>query len=280
MRAAVLGSPIAHSLSPALHRAAYSAAGLDWRYDRIDVTEARFADFLAELADDWAGLSLTMPLKVAALAAAAWVDPQTRLIGAANTLVCPQAPGRGARTAGLAAYNTDVFGIEQALARAGATRITHGAVLGAGATARSALAALANLGAGKVTVYARRPEAAAELLPLGRSLAVDVRISPWGDAAQAPGAGEGDVTVSTVPAGAADSLADAITTASAFDQRGPLLDVVYHPWPTALASVWPGDVVNGLEMLVWQAVAQVRLMAGIEPDLSAMRAAVGLPPLQ
>lgn len=280
MRAAVLGSPIAHSLSPALHRAAYSAAGLDWHYDRIDVTEAQFTHFLAGLADDCAGLSLTMPLKVAALAAAAWVDPQTRLIGAANTLVCPTAPGRGARAGGLAAYNTDVFGIEQALARAVATRVTRGAVWGAGATARSALAALANLGAGEVTVYARRPEAAAELLPLGRSLGVEVGIAPWSDAAHVAGAGAGDVTVSTVPAGAADTLADAIKSTPTSDTRGPLLDVVYHPWPTALASVWPGEVVNGLEMLVWQAVAQVRLMAGIEPDVTAMRAAVGLPPLQ
>lgn len=277
MRAAVLGSPIAHSLSPALHRAAYAAAGLNWTYDRIEVTAGQLASFVAELDHTWAGLSLTMPLKDEALTLAAWVDPQTRLIGAANTLVCPHAPGSGARPPGLAAYNTDVFGIEQALLGAGVAGVLHGRILGAGATARSALAALANLGARDVTVYARRPDAATGLVPLGRALGVPVRIAPWAEAAESAEAGLGEVTVATVPAGAADALAGALAAASQLP-RGPLLDVVYSPWPTALAAAWPGPVISGLEMLVWQAVAQVRLFTGLAPDVEAMRAAVGLAP--
>ena len=281
MRAAVLGSPIEHSLSPALHRAAYAAAGLSWRYDRIELRDAQLSDFLATLTDDWAGLSLTMPLKVAAVELADWVDPQAQLLGVANTLVCPHAPGRGARAEGLAAYNTDVFGIERALTSAGIHEVRRGVVLGAGATARSALAALANIGAEHVTVVARRPTVAADLVALGQALGVSVQIAPWSEVADTwPGsawpADELAVTVSTVPAGAADEVAGAL---SGYPQppRGALLDVVYHPWPTALAAAWPGQVINGLEMLVWQAVAQVRLMAGIEPEVAAMRAAVGLP---
>ncbi|MEZ0068699.1 shikimate dehydrogenase [Streptacidiphilus sp. MAP12-20] len=267
-RAAVLGSPITHSLSPALHRAAFAALGLaeEWRYDRFEVDEAALPRFLRELdveGEGWAGLSLTMPLKRAVIPLLDEVSPVALGVDAVNTVVF-HADGR--RTGD----NTDVPGLVAALRERGVERVRSAAVLGAGATASSALAALARVCDGPVLAFVRGPERAAQMREVGNRLGVDVVPEEWDRAAEAFGA---ELVISTTPVGATDFLADAVP-----EQPGTLFDVLYHPWPTALASAWQkrdGVVLGGLDLLVHQAVLQSRLFTGL-PDadvVAAMRSA-------
>ncbi len=259
-RAAVLGSPIAHSLSPALHRAAYRELGLDWSYDAVDVTIDQFPTVLSELqADhDVAGLSITMPLKGVALAAADVVSNVARKTNAANTLIM--------RGGVLEADNTDPEGIVWALTRGGARDVgTSAGIIGAGATARSSLAALAQLGISDVHVTARRPDAVAELSKVARTFDITVTAHQWREGAQVLTC---PVVISTTPQGVADGFANQLPGSPRV-----LLDVVYSPWPTALAATWRdagGTVVSGLEMLVGQAGRQVELMTGQRAPLDAM----------
>jgi shikimate dehydrogenase len=263
-RAAVLGKPVTHSLSPVIHRAGYAAAGLTgWSYAAIECAEPELADLLAGLGPDWAGLSLTMPLKRAALAVAGRVDPLAATLGAANTLV------RGAG-GGWRAENTDAPGLVAALGAvpAGAAMV----VLGAGGTARAALAAAARIGAGTVTVVARRPEAAAaDLDPVAAGLGVPLRHARWPAPELVAAAG---VVVSTVPAGAADRLAPLVR----WRAGTVLLDALYHPWPTPLAAAAAAGgvrVVSGLELLLAQAVGQFERFTGVVPaPVEAMRTAL------
>jgi shikimate dehydrogenase len=261
-RAAVLGMPIAHSLSPVLHQAAYAALGLSaWRYDRFAVDEAGLAGFVDGLGPEWVGLSLTMPLKRAALEVAAEVDPTAAAIGAANTLV------RG--DAGWRAANTDVTGIVATLRESGVERVGRGLVLGAGGTAQAALAALARLGETAPTVVVRDPARAGSLRATAARLGVTPRVVGGFPDAPLPPA---DVVVATMPAGAADALARA-----AWDPATVVLDVVYAPWPTALAAAASAAgcrVAGGLEVLLHQAVEQVALMTGRPGPTAAMRAAL------
>lgn len=269
-KAAVLGSPIQHSLSPVLHRAAYSALGLDWEYTAIEVDAESFDDFFhaVRLDPQWAGFSVTMPCKVAALNAADQVSDIARRTAAANTLIF----GRD----GVSADNTDPIGIKYALAQAGVTDASgkQAAILGAGATARSALAALSELGVGEVLLTARRPEAVEELFDYATEFELRARDIPWRDRDAALDA---DLVLSVLPAGVADPLALAVP-----EQPAVLLDVVYADWPTRLAEAWQicgGTVAGGLEMLVGQAARQVELMTGqpapIDAMLAAGRAALG-----
>lgn len=256
MRAAVLGSPIAHSLSPVLHRAAYAELGLDWSYDSYDVTETDLPGFLAGLDASWAGLSLTMPLKRAVIPLLDWVSPLARQVHAVNTVVL----GRGRRLGA----NTDVPGMVAALRERGVFGAASATVVGGGATATSALAALADLGVREAAVVVRRPEAVGELLDAAARLGVRPDVRPWAEAAD-PSSGllARDLVVSTVPGDAAAGLAAALPIAPR-----TLFDVVYHPWPTALGAAWQrsgGLVVGGLDLLVHQAVLQVALMTGQEP---------------
>lgn len=266
-RAAVLGSPIAHSLSPVLHRAAYAALGLDWSYDAVEVDEAGLPGFLASLDASWVGLSLTMPLKQAVLPLLTSVSPLASLVGAANTVVLGDDGSR-------AGENTDVPGMVTALRSVGvATSPPVATVIGGGATARSAVAALAELGVGRVEAYLRRPSAGDELVELGDRLRIPVVVLSL--ASIGPSALEVPIVVSTVPGGAADDLAGLVPPV----RPGVLLDVAYSPWPTGLAAAWleaGGPVASGHDLLLWQAVDQVRLMTGLEPPVEAMRAA--LPP--
>ncbi|MFL6064751.1 MAG: shikimate dehydrogenase [Friedmanniella sp.] len=246
-RCAVLGSPIAHSLSPALHRAAYRVLGLDWRYDLVEVDEAGLPGFVAGCDASWRGLSLTMPLKAAALELGD-VDPLARQAAAANTLIFE---ADGSRRL----YNTDVAGLVWALRRAGVDALDRVTILGAGATARSSLLSVARLGASRVTVLARTPAKAEPLVALGASLGVDVLVTPW--AAPLPAA---DALLSTAVAGAADHLA-----AAAAASAPVVFDAIYHPWPTVLAAAAEAAgcrLVNGLDLLVGQALLQLELMTG------------------
>jgi shikimate dehydrogenase len=260
-RAAVLGSPIAHSLSPALHRAAYAGLGLDWTYEAVDVTEAGLPAFLAALDGTWAGLSLTMPLKEAVIGLLAEVDDTALAVRAVNTVLPGPEGWRGT--------NTDIPGITDALLRAGApARPSSATVLGGGATARSVVAALALMGVDEVCVCARRREAAHEVADLARLLGIGhaaaAGLEPDVDLIRA------DVVASTLPGDAGAGWARLAPQA-----QGALLDASYHPWPTPLAAAWGSDVVaSGRDMLLWQAVGQVRLMTGLEPSVELMAAAL------
>ena len=259
-RAAVLGSPISHSLSPALHRAAYADLGLDWTYDTFDVTEEQLPAFLDGLDSSWAGLSLTMPLKECVIPLMSEVDEDALAIASVNTVLpCP---------GGWRGTNTDIHGIVQSLREAGVAEGPRTAtVLGAGATARSAIAALARLGIDEVTVCARRSEPADELAALATRFGLHATTAALDPGPQPMLA---DIVISTLPGTAAAPWAVAAPLAS-----GTLLDASYHPWPSALAGAWGGAAVaSGRDMLLWQAVEQVRLMTGREPSVDSMRAAL------
>jgi len=265
-RAAVLGSPIAHSLSPVLHRAAYAELGLTgWSYDRFEVDEEGIGPFLEKLAaggEDWAGLSLTMPLKRAVIPLLDEVSATAASVEAVNTVVFT---GDGRRHGD----NTDIPGMLAALRERGVGSVPSAAVLGAGATASSALAALARICTGEVTAYVRSRARAEEMRGWGERLGVTVVTADWADA---PRALTAPLVIATTPAGATDALAQAVP-----ERPGTLFDVLYEPWPTPLAAAWTargGAVVGGLDLLVHQAVLQVELMTGRTPaPLAAMRAA-------
>jgi shikimate dehydrogenase len=245
-RCAVLGFPIDHSLSPVLHRAAYAALGLDWSYDRFALTAEQLPGFVAGLDRSWRGLSVTMPLKEAVLALGE-VDAVARRARAGNTLIL-DGPRRRV-------YNTDVPGLVWAVRRATAAALPRVVLLGSGATARSALLAVPELGAATVTVVARNPAKAQALVALGQELDLAVAVRPW--TADLPAA---DLVVSTVTAGAADGLAPAVAASA------PLVfDIVYAPWPTVLAETVQragGTALGGLDLLVGQALRQIELMTG------------------
>jgi shikimate dehydrogenase len=273
----VLGSPIAHSLSPALHTAAYAALGLDgWTYTAIECDEAGLPRLLAScdsagLGDGppqappggrWAGLSLTMPLKRAVLPLLDRTEPLATQVGGANTVVFAGGQRHG--------YNTDVPGMVAALAEAGVTAPAGATILGAGATACAALAALRAIGLAAVVVQVRDQARAGDLLAAARRLDLAVELRPFGSQVR-----DGDLLISTVPAGAADFFAE-----RAIDPRArpsAVLDVVYNPWPTPLASAAAQSrivVVSGLDLLLHQAARQVELMTGLHPaPLAPMRAA-------
>jgi shikimate dehydrogenase len=265
--AAVLGSPIAHSLSPALHQAAYDALGLtDWTYSAVECDEVALPATLRRLdAEGLAGVALTMPLKRAVLSLLGRSDRLVADVGAANTVLF------GGQAGEWWGANTDVPGMVSALRRGGveAPR-SKVCVLGGGATATSALAAMRQLGVAASVVVARRPNATSDLVAAAGRLGVAVDVLPWDDADGVLRAS--DLVVSTTPAGATDRLASVVTPRAG----AVLFDVVYSPWPTALAAAWErgnGAVVSGLELLVEQAALQVTLMTGQEPPVDLMRAA-------
>jgi shikimate dehydrogenase len=258
----VLGSPIGHSLSPVMHRAAYAELGLtDWDYQAYEVDDDQLAAFVAACDGTWRGLSLTMPLKFAAMGLGE-VDEVAALAGAANTLIFePQ---------GRRVYNTDVGGLIWALKSAGdqpgVDRIESATVLGAGATSRSALVSLAELGARRVTMVARTPAKAERLRTLAEALHVELTVRAWGT--EIPRA---DVLLSTVTAGGADPVAD-----EAAASADVIFDAIYEGWPTALATAAERAgkrVVNGLDLLAGQGALQVQLMTGKDVDPKLLLAA-------
>jgi len=271
-RLAVWGDPIDHSRSPDLHGAAYRLLGLDWEYGRRRVDESGFDEALDGLDASWRGLSLTMPLKERAFARADVLDDDARLTGAANTLLLGE---------GRHGFNTDVGGLVSALEAAGLGSSRRARVLGGGATARSAMVSLLRLGVTDVEVVTRRREQADDLIAFGERLRIRIGSAPL-DSESRPD--RVDLTVSTLP-GTVVLPGSAATTLAV--QGGALFSAAYAPWPTALAEAWTAatgaTVVTGLEMLLHQAVRQVRIFLHGTPEqtlpdeagvLAAMRAAV------
>jgi shikimate dehydrogenase len=260
MRAAVIGRPVSHSLSPVLHRAAYAALGLtDWTYDALDLGAEDLPVLLAGLGDEWRGFSVTMPCKQAAVDAADEVAPLPRLLHAANTLLRIDAGWR--------AENTDVTGVGMALRLAGVEDVDSAVIIGAGGTAAAAAVALSSLGAQHVEVSVREPSRAGDVTRVLEVLGVPVEVTRLSETALgAP------LVVSTVPVGAQSDLVSLPWRA-----EHTVLDVLYAPWPTPLAQrvrEVGGAVVDGLEVLFWQATEQVELMTGRPAPIEAMRAAL------
>ncbi len=259
MKAAVLGHPITHSLSPTLHNAGYAALGLEHDYVAIDIQEHEFMDFLGTLDSQWMGLSLTMPLKEIVLSATDQISDEARLAQSANTLIIGQQ---------LVATNTDIQGIVQAFAEVDVVHVDTMAIIGSGATARSAVVAAGHLGVDELSIIARNQNSAKQCWQIAQDLGITARVMAPDDAdfswAQA--------TVNTTPAFAMDTYANSIP-----EVAGPLLDVVYSPWPTALARRWDelgGRICPGYLMLLHQAAAQFALMTEKEAPLEAMRTAL------
>ena len=262
-RAAVLGSPIAHSRSPQLHLAAYRALGLpDWTYERIECDADQLPGVVRSFGPEWVGVSVTMPGKFAALRFADEHTARAALVGSANTLV---------RTAtGWRADNTDVDGVTGALSTVvTGSAIGSAAVIGSGGTAPAAVVALAGLGADDVAIVSRSRDRAAPLLDLATRVGVPARWVEVGTSLT-----DVAVVVSTIPADAAAQYADTVATVPV------LLDAIYDPWPTPLAEAVTaagGQVVSGLQMLLHQAFAQVQQFTGRPAPKEAMSAALGGP---
>lgn len=256
----VLGDPIAHSLSPVLHRAGYLAVGLDWTYDAHQVASGGLPEFLGGVDTAWRGLSLTMPLKREAVPLVDSITERARRAGAVNTLVL-DVDDAGRRT--VHGDNTDIPGAVSAVRERSDAALRTATILGGGATATSTGLALAELGVTHVDLLVRTPERAAEtvevLTSAGTGLSVQVRgledeVAP------------GDVVVSTVPAAAqSPALVERLAPAAV------LFDVIYDPWPTPLARASEGTVVSGLDLLVHQAAVQFTLFTGVPAPLDAMR---------
>lgn len=259
MRCAVLGSPIDHSLSPVMHRAAYAELGLDWTYEPVEVRAGALAEFLGALGDDVRGLSVTAPLKHEAAVAAHHRSEVVELLGVANTLV--REDDR------LSADNTDVPGAVSALAEHGISGVTSARILGGGATAASLAYALSGIGLQHLDLVVRDPDRAADTLAIARGVGLDVTVS----ALDASPSSRVDLVVSTVPVDAVADRADVWVAGAR-----ALFDVVYDPWPTALASAAGSagiPVVSGLDLLAHQAALQVVAMTGDVVEPGVLRAA-------
>jgi shikimate dehydrogenase len=251
-------------LSPALHTAAYLAAGLEWSYTAIECDAEGLPALLDRIRSEpgWRGLSLTMPLKTAAVPLVDEVSDDVRAIGALNTIVVSDV---------LRGHNTDIGGVTGALREVGVEAPRQPVVLGAGGTARAALTALRRLGAESVTVVLRDVIRGVGLVEVGERVGLDVRLAPWTDVRGA--LSEVDVVISTTPSGATDGLASA---GAGWPDGVPLVDVLYDPWPTVLASYAESrgsSVAGGLSVLVHQAAEQFELMCGVHAPVDDMRKA-------
>ena len=259
MHAAVLGSPISHSLSPILHRAAYAELGLQYDYRAIHITTETFTQFMETIDSSWIGLSLTMPLKEVAFEVANEVSAVAVLARAINTLLI------GAVIQG---DNTDVLGIVHAVREMTSLDLNRAVIFGSGATARSSIVAASQLGVTDIQAVARNHTALSECRTIAYKLGMNFEDVSIADATF----DTHTLTINTTPGGVADAIADAV-----IDPLGPVLDVVYHPWPSALAKRWQLAeciAIPGYLMLLHQAAKQVELMTGQEAPLHAMRSAL------
>ncbi len=243
IQAAVLGHPIGHSLSPTLHKCAYEVLGWDWDYTAIEVKSGDLAQFISANRKNFRGLSLTMPLKEEALMIADSLDPLVKRINAANTLIFEDNE--------ISAYSTDVSGFVQALAKAEVVIPNEITILGGGATARSAIAALDSRGR-TITVYSRSASRAAQLI--NSAISATVEVKDWDEAQSGLSA---NLIIATTPSGATDHLIPTQTS-------GTLFESLYSPWPTKLLGRWKdagGKYIDGLDLLVEQGIGQIELMA-------------------
>lgn len=248
IKAAVLGSPISHSLSPLLHTLAYGELGVDGEYSRIDMKADGLINFLSNLEESWSGFSLTMPLKEEVLNFTCDVSDLSLRINSANTLT---RDGKDWK-----ATTTDVSGLTHALAAAGINATGHVLIIGGGATARSAIAACDGV-ADRITIMNRslsRVEAIKQ-----SAIKSEIGFVSLSDFQLLEVA---DLIISTTPAGVTDHLIVNFPTKPA----GVFFDVLYNPWPTPALAAWEragGQIVDGLELLIHQAIDQISIFSGL-----------------
>ena len=262
IKAAVLGSPISHSLSPLLHRCAYAQLGVEASYEAIEVKAHGLDQFINESDDSWTGFSLTMPLKEEVIVYADHVDDLAKRINSANTLSKVEGEWH--------ATSTDVIGFTNALAMHSIETKGHIVILGAGATARAAAAAC-DSSASHITIINRslsRVQAMSDAV-----IESELSFLSWDDLSVLS---EADLVISTAPAGVTDSMAIPAKTSA------PYFEALYKPWPTQASALWQsrgGIVIDGLDLLIHQAIAQIGIFSGIEFDVADMYSklrAVGL----
>jgi len=266
----VIGSPIGHSRSPALHRAAIAALSIDATYDSTEVTAAELDAFLASRDESWEGLSLTMPLKHAIRHHLVSECPVSVLTGSVNTIVRTEDGWNG--------YNTDTWGATTAIRQQFGTEFRRATLLGGGATAASLIVSLHDLGVDTLDIVVRDVSRTEAIQELARRLGMSARVLTFGEPVT-----PSELLVSTLPAGSSLTPNDMETFDAEF-----LFDVVYDPWPSPLSTEWDArglSSINGLSMLLWQAVRQARVFYGDSVDeplpdeahvITMMRAAVGL----
>ncbi|MGZ4520200.1 MAG: shikimate dehydrogenase [Mycobacteriaceae bacterium] len=265
-KAAVIGTPIEHSRSPQLHLAAYAALGLsDWSYERLECDADGVPALVSSLGQEWVGLSVTMPAKVAALEVADTRTARAEAVGAANTLVHS--------AHGWLADCTDVDGVLGALGvEGGASLQTERAVvLGAGGTARAVVVALASAGVQAVDLVVRDEARAGGTVRCAERAGLRTRVLTFERSEVARACRDAGVAVNTVPARAAAPLADVLASVPR------VLDVIYDPWPTPLGTAVlaaGGRLASGLDMLLHQAYGQVELFTGLPAPREAMAAAL------
>jgi len=247
IRGAVLGSPITHSLSPRLHRAAFSFLGVEGSYEPIEVPAGSLSSFIEQRGGDFDYFSLTMPLKEEVLLLPIDCEPLIGKIQSGNTLW--KKDGSWSLT------STDGSGFLAALAHAGLQTFNRVLILGAGGTARAVAGAMDGISK-EIHVLGRSSVRAPALK--SSVTTSDFEYISWNSGAEL---GSYDLVVNTTPAGAADLLADSLGSGT----TGVLFDVIYKPWPTVLAAAWRdsgGKVIGGLELLLYQGIDQLELVLG------------------
>ena len=251
IRGAVLGSPISHSLSPALHRAAFEHIGVAGSYEAVDVPSGTLYQFFLAHESDFDYFSLTMPLKEEAHLLNVTCDELSLRIGSINTLYKKDGHWFGT--------STDGSGFLAALAAQGYFSFSHALILGAGGTARAVAGALD----GNVETLTVMGRTSTRRNALERCVEKSAfSYLPW---MSDPDINSYDLIINTTPAGAADLLAENLPS----QVSGLLFDVIYKPWPTVLASAWSdrsGKVINGKELLLWQGLDQLALVLSQEID--------------
>lgn len=259
--AGVAGYPIDHSLSPIIHQAGYKALGIDWKYEKYSLKEEELFNFVSNRDKDLVGLSLTMPLKEKAIKVSDVVTDLAKKANSANTLIFKDEK--------VYSGNTDVYGIVQALKTNKKLDLSNPAIIGSGATARSAVLGLNNLGAKSVMVCSRNESTVIQVNDLAKSVGMTCQIISWNDLVKVMNA---STLISTLPSQAMDKFA-----ALGPENPGTLLDIAYDPWPSKVALEWifrRGFVVSGLEMLLHQACMQFELMTGLKAPITQMRQAL------
>ena len=251
INAAVLGSPISHSLSPQLHMSAYKHLDISGNYGSFDVPAGSLRDFLKDKASGWTGFSLTMPLKEEVLSVAEVIDPLVQRIQSGNTLV---------RQGDLwSLHSTDVRGFQSAWGYQNPSKPKSVLIVGSGATARAAAAAFDDTDTA-ISVIHRNTERE-------RSMRASVNLSsikflPWQFSNDFY---ESDLVINTTPKAALDSFAEEIS----HKPKGTFFDVIYNPWPTQFANAWANSgstVISGLDLLIAQGIEQIKLFSGIDFD--------------
>lgn len=276
---AVVGSPISQSKSPLIHRAGHKVLSLDFDYSAVEISDGKLLQFLESLDESWMGLSVTMPLKIEATFLASELDSVAKATGVTNTLYRAQRGWKG--------FNTDVFGIQSALRGSLVLASPRIVILGSGATATSAVfACLLSNPKARVTLIARNDKTAKQTksVALQSGFAIEVRSFRSLSRALA----SADIVISTLPPGALDAYATKLGSHWFYKPKGVFFDVAYSPWPSAFASAWMArslPAVSGIEMLIFQAIAQLRVFTSGDVDTAlpneravelAMRDSLGL----